>query len=43
MAYKTQTSKITYFRTGYKIVMWDVLSFDWDSNVTQEKCLRKCY
>ena len=23
---------------GYKIVMWDVLSFDWDKNITQEAC-----
>lgn len=24
---------------GSKIVMWDVLSFDWDKNVSPEKCL----
>jgi len=24
---------------GYKIIMWDVLSFDWDKDVTQETCL----
>ncbi|WP_298550080.1 polysaccharide deacetylase family protein [uncultured Algibacter sp.] len=24
---------------GYKIIMWDVLSFDWDNNVSQENCL----
>lgn len=24
---------------GYKIIMWDVLSFDWDKNVTKENCL----
>ncbi|MFD1161715.1 polysaccharide deacetylase family protein [Hwangdonia seohaensis] len=24
---------------GYKIIMWDVLSFDWDKNVTPEGCL----
>jgi len=23
---------------GYQIVMWDVLSFDWDKDVTKEKC-----
>ncbi|ULC59446.1 polysaccharide deacetylase family protein [Flaviramulus sp. BrNp1-15] len=23
---------------GYKIVMWDVLSFDWDKDITQEAC-----
>ncbi|MFD1062351.1 polysaccharide deacetylase family protein [Winogradskyella litorisediminis] len=25
---------------GYKIVMWDVLSFDWDNSVSEEKCLQ---
>lgn len=24
---------------GYKIVMWDVLSFDWDATVSEEICL----
>ncbi len=24
---------------GYKIIMWDILSFDWDKNVTKETCL----
>jgi len=24
---------------GYQIVMWDVLSYDWDKNSSQEKCL----
>ncbi|MFV9552363.1 polysaccharide deacetylase family protein [Algibacter sp. PT7-4] len=24
---------------GYKIIMWDVLSFDWDNSVTPENCL----
>lgn len=24
---------------GYKIVMWDVLSFDWDATVPEETCL----
>ena len=23
---------------GYRIVMWDVLSFDWDKNISQETC-----
>lgn len=23
---------------GYKIIMWDVLSFDWDKNVSEETC-----
>jgi len=26
-------------KLGYKIVMWDILSFDWDNNVTKETCL----
>lgn len=25
---------------GYKIIMWDVLSFDWDKNVDKETCLK---
>ncbi|SDG60400.1 polysaccharide deacetylase family protein [Winogradskyella thalassocola] len=25
---------------GYKIVLWDVLSYDWDSSVTEETCLK---
>ncbi|SFZ90722.1 Peptidoglycan/xylan/chitin deacetylase, PgdA/CDA1 family [Flaviramulus basaltis] len=24
---------------GYKIIMWDVLSFDWEKSITQETCL----
>ncbi|TWO32186.1 polysaccharide deacetylase family protein [Seonamhaeicola sediminis] len=24
---------------GFKIIMWDVLSFDWDKNVSKETCL----
>lgn len=24
---------------GYKIIMWDVLSFDWDKSVDKKKCL----
>lgn len=24
---------------GYKIIMWDILSLDWDKQVTPEKCL----
>ena len=24
---------------GYKIIMWDVLSLDWDNNIVSEKCL----
>ena len=25
---------------GYKIIMWDVLSADFDSKITPEKCLK---
>lgn len=25
---------------GYKIVMWDILSFDWDTSVTPQHCLQ---
>ena len=24
---------------GYRIIMWDVLSFDWDQTITKEQCL----
>ena len=27
-------------KKGYKIVMWDVLSYDWDKEVSEEKCLQ---
>lgn len=26
-------------KLGYDVVMWDVLSFDWDQNVSAEQCL----
>ncbi|XCF06292.1 polysaccharide deacetylase family protein [Tamlana crocina] len=26
--------------SGYKIIMWDVLSFDWDKNISPETCLK---
>lgn len=25
---------------GYKIIMWDVLSYDFDQNISEEKCLK---
>lgn len=25
---------------GYKIIMWDIISFDWDKNVSKETCLK---
>lgn len=27
-------------KLGYKIVMWDVLSFDWDVKVSEEECFK---
>lgn len=34
---KTQSELIL---NDYKIIMWDVLSYDFDQNITPEKCLR---
>ncbi|MDY2586269.1 polysaccharide deacetylase family protein [Winogradskyella aquimaris] len=25
---------------GYKIILWDVLSYDWDKTITEESCLK---
>ena len=33
-----QGQKLT--QLGYKIIMWDVLSFDWNHRVTKERCLK---
>ncbi len=27
-------------RLGYKIIMWDVISFDWDKTLAKENCLK---
>ncbi len=27
-------------KSGYKIIMWDVLSFDWDKSVPKQTCLK---
>ena len=35
---KTSQSK-EIRRSGYTIVMWDILSFDWDKTVSPERCL----
>ena len=35
---KSSQAKILQ-KLGYKIIMWDVLSYDFDSTVTREKCL----
>ena len=29
----------TLTELGYKVVMWDVLSFDWDARITEKKCM----
>ena len=26
---------------GYKIIMWDVVAYDWDKNITPETCLQR--
>ena len=36
---KPQQAKIIQ-KEGYKIVLWDVLSFDWDINTVEEECLK---
>ena len=33
-----QVKKLT--KLGYQIVMWDVLSLDWDKDVSKEQCLK---
>ncbi|WP_178987328.1 polysaccharide deacetylase family protein [Winogradskyella schleiferi] len=37
--FKSKQSKLIQ-ELGYKIVMWDVLSYDWDQSVTEETCLK---
>ncbi|TYA74533.1 polysaccharide deacetylase family protein [Seonamhaeicola marinus] len=27
-------------KQGYKIIMWDILSFDWDTNLSEAACLK---
>ncbi|MGC6431982.1 MAG: polysaccharide deacetylase family protein [Jejuia sp.] len=34
----TRTQGKSLLELGYNIVMWDVLSFDWDKNTTKEAC-----
>jgi peptidoglycan/xylan/chitin deacetylase (PgdA/CDA1 family) len=37
---KIKSSQAKYVKAkGYKIIMWDVLSADFDQNITKEKCL----
>jgi peptidoglycan-N-acetylglucosamine deacetylase len=35
---KIKKSQISFLTTAYSIIMWDVLSFDFDSGITPEKC-----
>ncbi|MFK7832779.1 MAG: polysaccharide deacetylase family protein [Winogradskyella sp.] len=37
--FKTKQSKQLQ-NLGYKIVLWDVLSYDWDNSVTEATCLK---
>jgi peptidoglycan/xylan/chitin deacetylase (PgdA/CDA1 family) len=32
-------SQIRYLRKLYSIIMWDVMSYDYDADITKEKCL----
>lgn len=34
----SQSSKIR--RLGYKIIMWDIISYDFDNTISQEQCLK---
>lgn len=37
---KVKPSQSKFLRkSGYKIIMWDVISFDFDQEISQEKCL----
>lgn len=35
---KKQSKKL--LKLGYKIILWDVLSYDWDNSVSEESCLQ---
>ncbi|GAA4241628.1 MULTISPECIES: polysaccharide deacetylase family protein [Winogradskyella] len=37
--FKNKQSK-KLLKLGYKIVMWDILSYDWDKSVSKETCLK---
>ena len=36
----TQAQAKSLQKRGYKIVMWDVLAYDWDASVSEERCLQ---
>lgn len=37
--FKSKQSK-KLLELGYKIILWDVLSYDWDNSVSEEACLK---
>ena len=37
--FKNKQSK-KLLKLGYKIILWDVLSYDWDNSVNEETCLK---
>ncbi len=37
---KIKRSQLKYLRQFYKIIMWDVMSSDFDHSITKEKCVR---
>ncbi len=39
---KIKKSQIHFLKHEYTIVMWDILSGDFDADFNEEKCLRKC-
>ena len=39
---KINASQIKKIRKKYKIIMWSILSRDYDKRVTKEKCLKLC-
>jgi len=30
-------------KNGYEIIMWSILTFDWDNNITKNSCLRNAF
>ena len=37
---KIKRSQLKYLRMFYSIIMWDVMSYDFEQNITGEKCLQ---
>ena len=37
--FKTKQSK-KILELGYKVIMWEVISYDWDKSLTEENCFR---